>query len=50
MFKNKKVFILGMGKSGVSVAKLLAKDNQVLITDVKNDNLINNRILIPEDS
>jgi UDP-N-acetylmuramoylalanine--D-glutamate ligase len=39
MFKNKKVFILGMGKSGVSVAKLLAKDNQVLITDVKNDNL-----------
>ena len=37
MFKDKKIFILGMGKSGVSVAKLLAKDNHVLITDVKCD-------------
>ena len=35
MFKNKKIFILGMGKSGASVAKLLAKDNQVLLTDIK---------------
>ena len=35
MFKNKKIFILGMGKSGVSVAKLLAKDNHVLLTDIK---------------
>ena len=32
MFKNKKIFILGMGKSGVSVAKLLSKDNHILIT------------------
>lgn len=39
MFKDKKIFVLGMGKSGVSVAKLLAKDNHVLITDVKCDDL-----------
>ncbi len=39
MFKNKKIFILGMGKSGVSVAKLLAKDNHILITDIKCDDL-----------
>ena len=39
MIKNKKVFVLGMGKSGVSVARLLAKDNHVLITDVKCDDL-----------
>ena len=37
MFKNKKFFVLGMGKSGISVAKLLAPDNEVLITDVKYD-------------
>ena len=37
MFKNQKIFVLGMGKSGVSVAKLLAKNNHVLITDVKCD-------------
>ena len=39
MFKNKKIFVLGMGKSGCSVAKLLATDNHVLITDVKCDDL-----------
>ena len=39
MFKDKKIFVLGMGKSGKSVAKLLAQDNHVLITDVKCDNL-----------
>ena len=37
MFEGKKIFILGMGKSGCAVAKLLAKDNHVLITDVKCD-------------
>ena len=37
MIKNKKVFVLGMGKSGVSVAKLLASDNEVLIIDIKCD-------------
>ena len=39
MFKNKKIFVLGMGKSGCSVARLLACDNHVLITDVKCDDL-----------
>ena len=39
MFKDKKIFVLGLGKSGKSVAKLLSKDNHVLITDVKCDNL-----------
>ncbi len=39
MFKNKKIFVLGMGKSGCAVARLLAKDNHVLITDVKCDSL-----------
>ena len=39
MFKDKKIFILGMGKSGVSVAKLLSKDNHILITDIKCDDL-----------
>ena len=37
MFENKKIFVLGMGKSGVSVARLLSKKNEVLITDVKED-------------
>ena len=35
MFKNKKIFILGMARSGYEVAKLLAPDNKILITDVK---------------
>lgn len=38
MFENKKIFILGMGRSGVSVAKLLAPISNILITDIKNDN------------
>ena len=33
--KNKKVFILGMARSGYAAAKLLAKDNQVIVTDQK---------------
>lgn len=37
MFENKKIFVLGMGKSGTSVAKLLAENNHVLITDIKCD-------------
>ena len=36
MYKNKKIFILGMAKSGYEVAKLLASDNTVFITDMKN--------------
>ena len=39
MFKNKKIFVLGMGKSGCAVARILAKDNHVLITDMKCDDL-----------
>lgn len=35
MYKNKKFFILGMARSGYEVAKLLAKDNTVFITDMK---------------
>lgn len=37
MFINQKIFILGMGRSGVSVAKLLASKNEILITDLKNN-------------
>ena len=36
MFENKKIFVLGMGKSGVSVAKFLGKNNEILITDMKS--------------
>lgn len=35
MLKNKKVFILGMARSGFEAAKLIASDNEVLITDMK---------------
>ena len=37
MFNDKKIFILGMGRSGVSVAKLLSKNNKILITDMKEN-------------
>lgn len=37
MFNNKKIFILGMARSGFEAAKLLAKhDNQILVTDQKD--------------
>ena len=36
MIENKKVFILGMARSGYEVAKLLSKyNNDILITDMK---------------
>lgn len=36
MFENKKIFVLGMARSGYEAAKVLAKhNNQVLITDCK---------------
>ena len=35
MFENKKIFILGMARSGYEVAKLLANNNTVLVTDMK---------------
>lgn len=37
MFNDKKIFILGMGRSGSSVAKLLSKNNKILITDMKEN-------------
>lgn len=36
MPKNKKIFVFGMAKSGYTAAKLLSLDNQVLITDQKD--------------
>ncbi len=35
MFENKKILILGMARSGYAVAKILAKKNEVLVTDMK---------------
>ena len=36
MIKNKKVLILGMARSGIAIAKLLAKyNNDITITDLK---------------
>ena len=43
MIKNKNILILGMARSGISVAKLLAKyNNKILITDIKeqDENII----------
>lgn len=37
MYKDKKIFVLGMGRSGVAVSKILCKENHVLLTDVKCD-------------
>ncbi len=36
-YKNKKVFILGMARSGYEVAKLLSSNCEIVITDKKND-------------
>ncbi len=44
MFENKKIFILGMARSGYEAAKLLSKyNNEILVTDGKNqdENLVN---------
>lgn len=35
MLHNKKIFILGMARSGFEVAKLVAPDNTILITDMQ---------------
>ncbi len=37
MYKNKNIFVLGMGKSGCAVSRLLSKDNHILLTDIKCD-------------
>ena len=39
MYENKKIFVLGMGRSGVAVSKLLCTKNHILLTDVKCDDL-----------
>lgn len=39
MYKNNRIFVLGMGRSGVAVSRLLSKNNHVLLTDVKCDDL-----------
>lgn len=46
MFKNKKIFILGMARSGVAAAKVLAnRNNEIFINDKKSeDNLDKNDI------
>ncbi len=36
MFENKKILVLGMAKSGYNVAKLLASHNEVIVTDIKD--------------
>lgn len=38
MIKNKKIFVLGMARSGFEAANLLADDNIILITDMKEQN------------
>ena len=39
MYENKKIFILGMARSGFEVAKLLSKyNNEITITDMKEQN------------
>lgn len=37
MYKDKKIFILGMARSGFAAAKLLVKDNEVTINDMNKD-------------
>ena len=38
MFENKKIFVLGLARSGYEVAKLLVNyHNEILVTDLKND-------------
>ena len=39
MFKNKKIFILGMARSGYEAAKILSGNNEILVTDKKEQEL-----------
>ncbi len=39
MYENKKIFILGMARSGYEVAKLLGNNNDILIVDGKDQDL-----------
>lgn len=47
MIKGKKVFILGMARSGFEAAKILAKDNEVLVTDMNEQDI--NQVQILEE-
>lgn len=40
MIRDKKVFILGMARSGYEAAKLLATDNKVLVTDMNEQDAV----------
>ena len=37
MYQKKKIVILGMARSGVAAAKILARDNTVIINDLKEE-------------
>ena len=39
MFENKKIFILGMARSGYEAAKILSGNNEILVTDKKEQEL-----------
>ena len=40
MYKNKKIFVLGMARSGYEVAKLLSKyNNEIIVTDQKDQDI-----------
>ena len=40
MFENKKIFVLGMARSGYEVSKLLSKyNNEILVTDKKEQDI-----------
>lgn len=45
MPKDKKIFVLGMAKSGFEAARLLGQNNEVLITDIKDQDETNLEIL-----
>ncbi len=40
MYKEKKILIFGMARSGYECAKLLAKENQIIITDQKDQDSV----------
>ena len=44
MFENKKIFILGMARSGYEAAKVLAKRNNEIVLNDKNENQDENHI------
>ena len=49
MFENKKIFILGMARSGYHAARILAKRNNQIVLNDKNENQDQNHIKELED-